>query len=228
MNTIKTVISTVALLTASTLFAQSDCTYSWFPKDSEGMGVIGKRYAEVGFRLQDYQQYSDNSTAFGTAANVPLTKNIDVGMSYSYSTLDYSPKGYSPDVAIDSKSHNIGASALLYTTIEKNIKPFIALDLGTSFNKTSFLNTNHDSNSQWWAVSAGAEFPFKWASAITGLSYNDDFKRSGFSGQSWTIKTEINTWITPKVGGYVSLAFVRPMHNYVSSWVWGVGARIRF
>jgi len=233
MNTIKTFICTVALLAASTMFAEScgmlpcgNCTL--FPKSEDGPGVIGKRYAEVGLSIQDPQQYSDTSVAYGTSVNVPLCKHIDVGMGYSYSTLNYTPKGAPSNVVIDSSSHNIGVNALVYNTIEYGIKPFLSVNLGHTSSAVTFLGGDHNTNYQWWGVSAGAEFPFKWVSAITSLGYNDDFMRSAFSGQSWHVQTEVNTWITSKVGAYVSLAFVRPMHNVVSSYVWSTGVRVRF
>lgn len=186
MNTIKTFICTVALLAASTMFAEScgmlpcrDCTL--FPKSEDGPGVIGKRYAEVGLRLQDPQQYSDTSLAFGTSVNVPLCKHIDVGMGYSYDTQNYTPMGATPDVVIDASSHNIGFDATIYNTIEKGIKPFLSFSLAHTASDVEFLGSNHNTNYQSWGVSAGAEFPFKWVSAITSIGYNDDFKRSEYS-----------------------------------------------
>lgn len=228
MNTIKTVISTVVLLAASTLFAQSGSTCCSFPKGEDGPGLIGKRYAEVGVGIQDPQQYSDTSISFGTAVNVPLSKNIDVGIGYNYSTLNYTPMGATPDVVIDSSSHSIGVNATIYNTIDKGIKPFLSVNLGHTASSITVLGGDHDTNYQWWGVSTGAEFPFKWVSVITSLGYDDDFKRSAFSSQDWYVKAEVNTWITNQVGAYVGLAFVRPMHNYVSSYVWSAGARVRF
>jgi hypothetical protein len=229
MNTIKNLISTVALLAASTLFAQNSNVAPWFNKASEdGPGVIGKRYVDAGFGLQDPQEYSDVAEAYGLAVNVPLNRNLDVGLSYSYSTLNYTPQGALPGEAIDANSHSIGTYATVYNTIEKGIKPFLSVNLGTSASSRDFMGGDHGTNYQWWGLSAGAEFPSKWVSVIASLSYDDDFKRSEFSNQSWTVKTEVNTWITTKIAGYVGFAYTDPAHNYVNSWTYTIGARLRF
>lgn len=228
MNTIKTFICTVALLATSTVFAQTCSSCTLFPKGEDGAGVIGKRYAEAGVSIQDPQQYSDTSIGYGVYGNVPLCKNIDVGMSYSYGTQNYTPMGAPSDVVIDSTFHNIGAHATIFNRIEKGIKPFLSFSLGHTSAEVEVLGENHDTNYQWWGISTGAEFPLKWVSVIASIGYEDDFKRSAFSSQDWFVKTEVSTWITPKIGAYVSVAFVRPMHNYVSSYVWGAGARVRF
>jgi hypothetical protein len=228
MNTIKTFISTVALLTASTLFAQSGSCIT-FPKGEDGPGVIGKRYAEVGFVSQDFHQYSDVAQGPVVAANVPLAKGLDVGMAYSYSTLNYTPMGAPSTVVVDSTAHNFGINALVYNTIEGGIKPFLSCNLGTTAATASYLGSDHSTNYQWWGFSAGAEFPSKWVSVIASIGYDDDFRGSSDSTQNWNAKVEVNTWITSRIGVYVGAAYIRPLHDdLVTSNVWSAGARVRF
>jgi hypothetical protein len=229
MNTIKTLISTVALLTASTLFAQNSNVAPWFDKKGDdGPGVIGKRYVDAGFGVQDPQEYSDVAETYGLSMNVPVTRNLDAGVSYSYSTLNYTPYGALPGQSLNVKSNSLGAYATFYNTIEKGIKPFLTANLGTTASSRVFMGTDHGTNYQWWGFSAGAEFPAKYVSLIASLSYDDDFKRSEFSNQAWTVKTEVNTWITTRIGVYVGIAYIDPMHNFVNSWNYTIGARIHF
>jgi hypothetical protein len=230
MTTIKTLISAVALIAASTVFAQSTNTCPLFPKGEEsGPGVIGKRYAEAGFGLIDEPHTAHNYYGVSLGGNLPICKGLDINGGYSHSWFDYSPYSNS--------SHNLGGSAVLYNTIEDGIKPFIAAGLGYTFFDENldaeFARVNNLRNHlgvdyAYWSVTVGAEFPYKWVSVIPTISYNDDFQGKSQSSQYFAYSTEVNTWITPKVGVYVSVSYYARQHVPVQTWGGSTGIRFRF
>jgi hypothetical protein len=229
MTTFKTLIGAVALIAASTGFAQSSNTCSWFPKGEDGQGVIGKRYAEAGVELQDLNHDSKNAYATNIGANVPIIKGLDLSGGYAYGWYDHSP--------MHQTDHAIGSSIKLYNEIEKGIKPFIAAGLGYSWLDEKldsgwyFFGSGKNKYSQdkaTWDASVGAEFSFKWLSVTPRISYNDDFERSLKSEETWQYGVEANAWITRRIGIYAQVAYVDWQHTTFHSWKYGTGIRVRF
>jgi len=228
MTTIKTLISTVALFAASTGFAQSSNTCSWLPKGDDSQGVIGKRYAEAGFEVQDLQHTSHNAYGTGISANIPLIQGIDVGGSYQYSW-------YKPDPE-DETIHDINAYATFYKKLDDGVKPFVSASLGYSWFKEKLADGwlfNNGSNSYsidtaTWAMAVGAEFPFKWFAVTPTISYRDDFKRSRESSQSLDYGVEASAWITSRIGASLSVSYVSWQHSSDYTWIYGTGVRVRF
>ncbi len=230
MTTIKNLISAVALIAASTVFAQSTDTCPLFPKGEEsGPGVIGKRYAEAGFGLIDEAHTSHNNYGAYIGGNLPVCKGLDLNGGYSYNWFDQDP--YSR------RSHNIGGNAVIYNTIEDGIKPFITFGLGyaffdenldAGFAQTYGLRNHMGSNYANWNAGFGAEFPYKWVSVIPSVRYHDDFRTSSKSGQYFVYGAEVNSWITPKVAIYVSVDWYDRQHIADRTWGGSTGVRVRF
>jgi len=229
MTTIKTLISAVVLIAASTGFAQSSNTCSWFPKGEDGPGVIGKRYADVGFDVEDVQHTSHNAYQTSIGANIPVTQCIDISGGYSYSWFDYKPQ--------HNTDHAIGGSIKLYKTIEDGVKPFISAGLGYSWfdeklDNPWYFNSNrknhHSQDKATWRGSVGAEFPYKWISVTPTISYDDDFEGTTKSSQAFVYGVRTDSWITPKIGIYFGVSYVTWQHSPSHDWNYSVGARVRF
>ncbi len=172
MTTIKTFIGTVALLAASTVFAQSDsCTL--FPKGNvDGQGSIGLRYAGGYLSVQDVKGTSDNIYGIGAIANVPFCKGIDLIGSIGYASFE-------PD-DVSTKLTTIGGSVKFYNKTEDDVKPYIegglSLSIGDVFDKsTNWVN---------WHVDVGAEFADKWVDITPSISFHYNFRHRGASVQS--------------------------------------------
>jgi len=227
MTTIKTLIGAIALIAASTVFAD---TCPLFPKGEEsGPGVIGKRYAEAGVGFIDEAHTAHNTYGVSLGGNLPICKGLDLNGGYSHSWFDYNPYSNS--------SHNLSGSAVLYQTFEEGIKPFIAPSLGYTFFDENLdasyarkynLRNHHGVDYAYWGLTVGAEFPYKWVSVIPTISYNDDFRSRSKSSQYFVYSTEVNTWITPKVGLYVSVSYYAMQHVAIQTWGGGAGVRFRF
>jgi hypothetical protein len=229
MTTIKTLISTVVLLSVSTVFAQSSSTCTWFPKgDEDSQGVIGKRYVEAGFDLQNVQHTSHNAYDANISANIPIIKGIDISGGYSYGWYDRKP--------LHQDYNDIGTSVKLYKAIEDGVKPFISAGLGYSwFNEkldsgwyfTGNGKNSYSHNSATWGASAGVEFPYKWISVTPRIGYSDDFSTTSKSTQAWRYGVTASSWITSKIGIYGEAAYVAWQHTPAHDWVFGAGVRVR-
>lgn len=230
MTTIKTLISAVALIAASTVFAETKGVCPLFPKGEEsGPGVIGKRYADAGLGIIDVTDTSHNVYGIGIGGNLPVCNGLDLNGGYSYSGFNEYP--YSD------RTHNIGGNAVLYKTIEDGIKPFITAGLGYTFFDANLdtdyarkynLRNHYGVDYANWNVGFGAEFPYKWVSVIPSVTYHDDFQASRNSHQYFVYGAEVNSWITPKVAVYVSVNWYDSQHIGNRNWGGGAGVRVRF
>jgi|GEM_PF-2061573 len=229
MTTIKTLIGTVALAAVSTCFAQTSNSCSWFPTGEDGPGVIGKRYADVGFGVQDNSHDSKNTYGVGIGANIPLIKGLDFDAGYSYDSYRHSP--------VKEHWNDISTGIKLYNTVENGVKPFISAGLGYSWLNEKldddwyFISTGKNSRSQGkatWGASVGAEFPFQWISVTPTISYHDDFERTANSDQAWAYGVHANSWITRKVGVSLGVSYVAWQHSSNQAWDYSTGVCVRF
>jgi hypothetical protein len=240
MTTIKTFISTVALIATSTVFAQSSNTCSWFPKGGEsGQGAIGKRYAEAGLAVESVRHTAHSIGDASLSANIPVTNHIDISGGYDYAWLNVpaygwsynSSSGYSVHRIDDVKYHNHSAngSITFYNEIEDGVKPFVSVGLERSWEDSSGPWGNFAAETRnGWNVVAGAEFPYKWVAVTPQIAYQDDFKASSMSYQSWSFGVEVSAWVTNRIGIYANTSFDDVLHSSNDSWVTGAGVRCRF
>lgn len=216
MTTIKTFIGTVALLAASTVFAQTG-SCEFFPKgDTDGQGTIGRRYAEGYLSLESVSHTTDDVFSIGAGGNLPLCKGIDLGGSIAYSS-------FKPDDFSTTLTHFDG-NVKLYNKIENDIKPFVIAGLGLS------MGDVHDHSTNWinWSVGIGAEFPYKWISVTPSIIYRDDFRHRGPSTQSMNYAVDINSWATPQIGVFSKIAAIDKMSDRNVELALTVGVRVRF
>ena len=100
--TTKTILA-LGLLAGGVSFAQT-------PADARlGTGLLGERYSDFNFGLQDIKHVSDHGYDVGASANNPLIAGVlDAGASYSYSWIRGAFSGH---------ANTIGAYATAYTAL---------------------------------------------------------------------------------------------------------------
>lgn len=216
MTTLKTFIGTVALLAASTVFAQSDKCELFPTGSTEGQGTIGRRYAEGYLSVQNVSHSSDDIFGIGVVGNVPFCKGIDLIGNLGYSS-------YKPDMWSTTLTSFEGA-VRVYNSTEDDVKPFVQAGLGMSFGEV------RDNSTNWvnWSVGVGAEFAYKWVSITPSIVYRDDLRHRGPSVQSLNYAVEASSWANEKVGIFLKLTAVDVMNDRDVELNVTAGVRVRF
>lgn len=227
MTTSKILVSILALFAASTAFAQTSDSCTWFPKgDEDGQGILGKRYAEAGLQFENMRHTSHSVYGGGINANVPIIQGVEVTGGYDYSTYNL-PTWTGESAHIH--THTIGGSVQVFNTIEDGVKPFISFGLYREFRDASGMwNQFVKANRTEWDIGAGVEVPYKWVSIIPSLSYSDDFKKTSESSQALVYRLEVDSWLTRRFGVYANVAFNDVAHSSQDVWTYGGGVRVRF
>lgn len=216
MTTIKTFIGTVALLAASTVFAQSGSS-TLFPKgDEDGQGNVGRRYGEGYLGIHDVSKTTKSLFAAGVGGNLPVCTGIDLLGSIGYTS--FKPNNASTTLT------TFDGNVRLYNKIEGDIKPFIQAGLGMTFGDV----LDHSTNWVNWSVGIGAEFPYQWVSVTPTIIYRDDFRHSGASRQSMDYAVEVSSWATPQVGVFAKATYVAVVRDLSDSLGLTAGVRVRF
>lgn len=216
MTTIKTLIGTVALLAASTVFAQSGSS-TLFPKgDEDGQGTIGRRYGEGYLSLQNVSHSSDDIFGAGVGGNLPVCKGLDLIGGVGYTS--YKPDDWSTTLT------NLDGSVRVYNKIEDDVKPFLQAGLGLSIGDVR----DHSTNWINWSVGVGAEFPYKYVSITPSITYRDDLRHRGPSTQSMNYAVDVNSWATSQVGIFAKVVAIDIMNDANIELGLTVGVRVRF
>jgi hypothetical protein len=214
MKLTKKITVTIGVLAAAVSHAQT-------PADGQagqfGEGLLGQRYTELSFGLQDIKHFSDHGYSVGASANNPVLPGVlDAGASYGYSWIRGLLKGH---------ANTVGAYATAYAPVN-GVKPFVGAGLGYQW--TSFRLLGSDEQALW-GLATGVEIPAGRGLTFTPrISYADDFEGSRNSTQEWTFAVEGNYWVnrTTAVFGSVGKSDVR--RNPIDSWNYEVGLRARF
>lgn len=216
MTTIKTFIGTVALLAASTVFAQTgSCVL--FPKgDEDGQGTIGRRYAEGFLSFQDVKGTSKNVFGGGVGGNLPVCTGLDFLGSVSHTSFKAND--------LSTTLTNFDGVVRAYGKVEDDVTPFIQAGLGMTFGDV----LDHSTNWINWNVGVGADFSYKWASVTPTISYSDDFRHTGASSQALTYAVEVNSWATPQIGVFAKVSYVDVRHDGANGTGLTAGLRVRF
>ncbi len=186
-NSLKLLAVVSALAVGSAAVAQQ--TPAAQQPASNSAGLLGQRYASASFAYFDTNNLSIDAFGTGVGVNLPVRSNLDVGFGYARSWIE----SFS-EANVDS----IGANATFIYTGD-NFKTFSSVSLGYDWGI-------FDEEATTWGASAGAEFAFGSATALTvSASYDDNFK-DGDNGV-WSGTAAVNRWLSNRVGvvGAVSL-----------------------
>lgn len=187
INSIKLLAVASALVVGTAAFAQQ--TPSAQGTASKSAGLLGQRYASASFGYADINKSSVDAFAAGAAVNLPVRSNLDIGFGYARGWIE----SFS-DANVDS----IGVDATFIHTAD-TFKTFSSVRLGYDW---GFF----EEEATTWGASAGAEFAFGSATALTvSASYSDNFK-DGDHGV-WSGTATVNRWLNDRIGvvGSVSL-----------------------
>ncbi len=214
--TSKKLLSVLAALAVSaSAFAQPTSTTT-----SSSGGLLGQRYVEGSFGLEDTKDLSDDLYDVGIAINLPVLPGVDIGLGYSYSWADIGTSVGTVDVT----GHTVGASATLYSTTGA-VKPFIGGSIGYQWAEAKLGTITADDESGIWNAGIGVEVPFGPVLLTPSIVYSDSFEDDGDG--SFLYGVEANYWFTPKVGGFADVTNANVRGSSGESWIYTVGLRVK-
>jgi hypothetical protein len=191
----KKIIAIIALAAASatSAFAQNSGTQVPNPGATEGSGLLGKRFAALGFVYSDIKKSSVDLFAGGAAVNLPINANIDVGLSATHAWVESRS---------DIDAQSLDASATYYFS-QGVLKPFGTVTLGHSW----FENDN----AVTWGVSGGVEYAHDAKHSFdASVAYNDDFETGNNSQWSGTLGG--NRWFTSAIAARFTVSLIEEGH----------------
>jgi hypothetical protein len=207
MSSIRNILVSFSLLAAGAAgFAQTS------------PGLLGQRYADVNFGVQDYRGLGDNAYSVGVGVNLPVTPMLDVGLDYSKGWLNTNP--------FDLRADTLSASATIYTNAQ-GVKPFAGAALGMQWAETRFPGFRNRDDAGVWALGGGVELPVGPLTFTPAIAYTDSFEGRSSVG-AFRAGVEAHTWFTPKLGGYADVSWMNQQGSGGESWNYTVGLRWRF
>jgi len=208
MNTTKrTALALLAIVSALSTQAQTLSTNST-------SGVLGHRYSEVSFGVQDIKNLSPNFYDLSLNGNVPVTPNLDLGAGYSYGWIKGNLHGH---------SNTLNAAATAYTALN-GVKPFVAVGVGYQW--TSIAGFRDDNGI--WGAGIGVEIPVGAFTITPRISYLDDFQGSAQSTQQVNYDVEGNYWFSSASAVFASVGYSDVHSSPVESWNYRLGLRWKF
>ena len=209
MKLTKKITLTISVLAASLGYAQS-------PAESRfGQGLLGERYSELGFGLDDIRHVSNHGYSVEASANNPLIRGLlDAGATYSYSWIRGAFRGH---------ANTVGAYATAYSRFE-GVKPFLSTALGYQWTSARFGSDEQT----LWGLATGVEIPVGAVTVTPRISYADDFEGTQNSSQAWTVQTEVNYWVNRTTALFGSIGKTDVRRSSIDSWNYQFGLRARF
>ncbi|MGA3008072.1 MAG: hypothetical protein ABSE59_09305 [Opitutaceae bacterium] len=183
------------------------------------VGTLGQRYGELGFTDQVIKHISNNSYDGELAANVPVTRFLDLGGSYTYSWFKYNNQNLHSNIA--------QGDATAYTTAA-GMKPFVTASIGYQWDRTTSTNFFIRSDYGFWSGTAGVEIPFGPVALTPFASYDSDFLSSAKSSQDLNFGLKANYWFNDRWAGFVDVYYDDAFHSIYDSTVVSIGVRRRF
>lgn len=184
------------------------------PASAATSGLLGQKYLETDFTLQDIQHVSPDVYNVGLAVNLPVNAYLDVGAAYSYGWLSRS---------ISAHTNTLGATATGYFSFA-GMKPFLSAGLGEQWVHTQFGSSDFGV----WGVGTGVEIPSKVFTVTPSISYTDDLQRSTLSSQQFTFGVELSRWVTKTTSAYAAVSYSDISHINYDAWNYSVGLRVKF
>lgn len=163
-------------------------------------GLIGENYAGAGLAYT-WVSISGISNPDGWGAGVGINHNvqkdanfgIDINGVYTYARVSGS--------GLRVRSNTLQASAVLFTEMD-NVKPFLSLDTGWTWENARMFGLKISDDSWLWGFSGGVEIALNEAFSLTPSiswtrfnSYSDSVWSGGISGNYW-----INDQVSVQVG----------------------------
>lgn len=213
MNHTKKIILAIGLLAAGVSFAQTTATTT---RTSTANGLLGHRYTELSYGLDDIEQSGHHGYSVGARANNPILPGmLDAGAAYSYSWINGPFKGH---------ANTVGAYATAYQPLA-GVKPFATAALGYQWTSLAFGAGDDEAV---WGAAIGVEVPVGAFTVTPRLSYSDDFNGTPRSNEAWTVSVEANYWFSATSAVYGSIGHIDVRRSSIDAWTYEIGLRARF
>lgn len=207
MKLTKKMILTAGLFAAGVSFAQTS---------TNSGGLLGQRYAELGFGVQDIKHISPKGYSLSASANTPVVANqLDAGASYDYSWIGGAFRGH---------ANTIGGYATAYKALA-GVKPFVSAALGYQWTNVRFVGSDDQA---LWGLAAGVEIPAGLVTITPRIAYADDFESSRNSSQALTYSVEASHWYNAKTAVFAGVGYTDNHRSSIDSWNYSVGVRVKF
>jgi hypothetical protein len=208
MNLTKKMILALGLVWVGAVNAQTAAT-----SGSSGSGLLGQRYAELGFGVHDLKFSSHHLYGAALAANVPVVPALlDANVSWEHDWM-HGRFGGEGDV--------FAGTVTAYAPL-RGVKPFLGGGLG--WQTSGFGSDPHG----LWGVSGGVEIAAGDFTVTPRVSYVDDFEETRISTQQWSWAVEGNYWIGGRTGLFASVGRSDVLRSPARSWDYLVGVRMKF
>jgi hypothetical protein len=199
------------------LLAAAGASFAQTAANTATTGLLGQRYGEVSFGVQDIKHLSTNVYSLGAAVNAPVVPAVlDVGAAYDYSWI----RGG----GVRGHSNTFGGYATAYTALA-GVKPFLSGAVGWQWSSARGFG---DDDQGLWALAAGVEIPAGPVTLTPRISYADDFESSVNSSQEWTYAVEANYWVNTSTAVFGSVGYTDVLRSSLESWNYRVGLRVKF
>ena len=211
MNLTKKTIITLGLLAALGV------SHAQTQPVSTTNGLLGQRFADVSFGVQDVNLIGNNAYAVSGAFNLPLLPSLlDLGGSYSYQWLRSGGTRLT--------ANTLAGTATFYAPLG-NVKPFATGILGYQWSRAGAFGSE---DRGVWGVAVGAEIPVGALTLTPKVIYSDDFESSANGSQDYTYALEGNYWVTPDAAVYATVGYTEVRHTPIEAWTYTAGIRFKF
>ncbi len=180
----------LALIASTSAFAQETAPAA----PVQTGGLLGKRYAQLGFSYTDVNHSRIDSYAAIASVNVPVVSNFDVSLSFTEAWAEAHSE-------IDGQALDLAGT---YYLTQGDIKPFITGSLGYVFPDLGDELT--------WGGELGFEYAVntKTALVLSG-GYADNFKKNNEGAFSGT--AALHYWFTDKIGAGAAATWLEEGHT---------------
>lgn len=212
MNLTKKMTLAAGLLVAAAGYAQTTATSS----SSNPHGLLGTRYAELNFGVQDVKFIRDHAYGVGASVNTPVVPGaFDAGLTYAYNWI----RG-----PVRAHANTFGGYGIFYVPAG-GVKPFVGAGVGWQWLDTRGFSSEDQGV---WGATAGVEIPLGRFTLTPRVAYADDFENSVNSSQEWRWSAEGNYALNQSTAVFASLGRSDVARSPARSWDYGLGVRVKF
>lgn len=212
MKLTKKITFALGLLATGVSYAQSSAPTT----TSTGHGLLGHRYTELVFGVDDVKHISTHGYSVGASANNPIVPGkVDAGAGYTYSWIGGALKGH---------ANTLTTYATAYAPLS-GVKPFASAALGYQWTSLKFGQGDEQAI---WGAAIGVEIPAGIVTLTPRLTYQDDFEGTPRSSQAWTASVEANYWFNQNSAVFGSIGHSDVRRSPVDAWSYQIGLRARF
>ncbi len=170
-----------------------------------GSGLLGKRYAEASAYVTDYNNYEDNAYGLGAAVNVPVTANIDAGVSFQQNWVESES---------DEDFQDLAGYISAYTS-HGDFRPYAKASLGYEWYKPS--------DDPFYQLEAGSEYLLSDKLSVSANVSWYEYLSSDWNGGAFGAGARANYWVSETIALSLAAGYGEGGH-----WSYGAAAVLQF